>query len=77
MNRFCCTPEHNIVNQLDLNKESLFWLFSPNPPCGIWSSWARDQILATVVTYTAAAAMQDPLTHSAVPGMEPACVLVL
>ena len=33
------------------------------------SSWARDQIQATAVTYTAAVAMPDPLTHSARPGI--------
>ena len=36
------------------------------------SSWARDLIQATVVTYTAAAATLDPLTRCAWPGMEPA-----
>ena len=37
-----------------------FW-----PPLGIWSSQAKDEIRATVATYTTAAAMPDPLTHSA------------
>ena len=32
----------------------LFW-----QPRGIWSSWARDQIPATVAAYTAAVAMPD------------------
>ena len=32
---------------------------------------ARDQIRAAVVTDTAAAAMLDPLTHWAKPGIEP------
>ena len=32
---------------------------------GIWSSWAKDQIGAAVVTYAEAAAMPDPLTHCA------------
>ena len=36
-----------------------FW-----PPCGIWSSWTKDQIHTTVVTYAAAAAMLS-LTHCA------------
>ena len=44
----------------------LFW-----PPCGIWNSQARDQIQHTVVTYATAAAMPDPLTHCARPGIEP------
>ena len=34
---------------------SLFWL-----PCGIWSSWARDHIGATVASYTTAVATPDP-----------------
>ena len=33
----------------------LFW-----PPHSIWSSWARDHIWATVVTYASAMAMPDP-----------------
>lgn len=37
-----------------------FWL-----PCGIWSPQARDPILAVVVTYTAGAAMPDPLLPQA------------
>ena len=36
-----------------------FW-----PPCGIRSSWTRDQIGATVATYTTARSTLDPLTHS-------------
>ena len=39
----------------------LFW-----PPRGMWSSWARDQILAAVAVYTIAL---DTLTHCA--GIEP------
>ena len=42
-----------------------FWL----PSC-IWSSWARDQIQATVLTYTTAAATLD-LSPTAGPGIEP------
>ena len=38
----------------------LFW-----PPSGIWSSLTRDQIQAVLVTWVAAAAMPDPLTHCA------------
>ena len=38
----------------------LFW-----PPWGMWSSPARDQIWATFVTYAAASATPDPLTHCA------------
>ena len=34
-------------------------------PHSVWSSWARDQIQTTVVTYTTATAMTDPLTHCA------------
>ena len=41
-------------------------------PHSIWSSWARDQIWGTVVTYLAAAAVLDPLTHCAGPGIKPA-----
>ena len=41
-----------------------FW-----PPRGIWSSQARDQNRASVATY---AATRDPLTHCALPGIEPA-----
>ena len=40
-------------------------------PRGIWSSWARDQIQAAVATYATAAAVLDPLTHCAKPGLEP------
>jgi len=36
-----------------------------------WSFWARDWIWATAVTYTAAVAMLDPLTHFARLGIEP------
>ena len=36
------------------------------------SSQARDQIPAAAVTFAAAVAPQDPLTHSAGPGIEPA-----
>ena len=43
-----------------------FW-----PPHGIWSSWARNQIQATVATYATAAAALDSLTHRARPGVEP------
>ena len=42
-----------------------FW-----PPHGTWSSSARDQTQAEVVTYTAAVATLEPLTHCAGPGME-------
>ena len=43
-----------------------FWL-----PRGIWSSWARDRILAADVTYAAAVAAPDPLTHCSRLGMKP------
>ena len=33
--------------------------------------WARDQILAAVVTYTAAVAVPDPLTHCVGPEIKP------
>ena len=36
------------------------------------SSHSREHIQARVATYTAAAAMLDPLTHCAGPGIEPA-----
>lgn len=42
------------------------------PPCGMWSSQARYQVWAAVATYTAAAAMLDPLTCCAGLGIEPA-----
>ena len=45
----------------------LFW-----PPQGTWSSWARSQILVTVVTNTTAAATLGPLTHCTGPRIEPA-----
>ena len=38
----------------------LFVYFHFWPPSGIWSSWARDRIQATVATYAAAVAMPDP-----------------
>ena len=44
-----------------------FFLATPH----IWSYWARDQIRATVVTYTAAVATPNPLTPCAGPGIEP------
>ena len=37
----------------------------------MWSSQARDQIQAAVVTYAAALATLDPLTHCAGLGIEP------
>ena len=49
------------------------WFFSPFfwLPCGIWNSWARDQTLATVVTFAAPSAAPDPLIHCAWQGIEP------
>ena len=44
----------------------LFW-----QPHGMWSSWARDQIWASVVTYAAALATRDSLTHGSGPRIEP------
>ena len=38
---------------------------------GIWSSQARDQILVAVATHATAAAILDPLTHCAGPGLGP------
>ena len=59
--------------------QGVFLLISPThtffsflAPCGIWSSWARDQIQATVVTYVIPAAVLDPLTHWAGPEITPA-----
>ena len=41
---------------------------------GIWNSQARDQIQATVVTYTAAVTTLHPLTHCAcVPVLQRSC----
>ena len=45
----------------------LFW-----PPRSTWSSWARDQIPATVLIFIIAAASPNPLTRCAEPGSEPA-----
>ena len=45
----------------------LFFFFLFWPLHGIWSFQARDQIRATVATYTTAVATQDPLTHCAGP----------
>ena len=44
-------------------------------PLGIWSSWARDQIQAAVVTYTAAVATLDPLIDHARLGIKPASLM--
>ena len=49
------------------HKAFFFWL-----PHGIWSPQARDQMGATVLTYTTAAAMPDCLTHCEAPGIETA-----
>ena len=43
-----------------------FWL-----PHGIWSSQTRDHVQATVVTYTTAGTVLDPLIPCAGPGIEP------
>ena len=50
----------------------LFCLFLFWPPHSIWSSWARNQIRAAVVTYAAAAAVPNLFTHCAGPGIKPA-----
>ena len=50
----------DLYNFFPLNNFFFFW-----PLCGIWSSQARDQIKATVLTYASAVAMLDPLTHCA------------
>ena len=55
----------------DASKSSLFW-----PPHSTWSSQARDQIRATVVTHTMAAVMPDPLTHCAGRGIEPVSLVL-
>ena len=44
----------------------LLWL-----PHSIWSSWARDQIWAAIVTCDTAAAMLDPLIYCARLGIKP------
>ena len=49
----------------------LFTYLTHRPPQGTWSSRARDQIRAAVVTYAAAVTMPDPLNHCARPGIEP------
>ena len=63
------------------NVGHLNWCYQPQSVClfvclffrpgSIGSSWATDQIHAAVVTYTAAVATLDPLTHWARPGIEP------
>ena len=45
-------------------------IFFFSPPCSTWSSRARDQILATVVTYATAAAMPNSLIHCASSGIK-------
>ena len=52
----------------------IFFFFFFWPPCSIWSSQARDQIWATVVTR--AAVTPDPLTLCPQPGIR-TCILVL
>ena len=47
----------------------LFFFFLSWLPHNIWSSQGRDQILSAIVIYTAAAATQDPLIHSASQGL--------
>ena len=55
----------------------LFYFFLFRPPHGIWSSWARDQIQATVVTYTAAIAMPDIYPTMWCQARDQICILVL
>ena len=58
------TCEKSCLNlKTQLLHPKLFFFFWP--PHGTWSSWARDQIQATVATYTTAMATADPLTHCA------------
>ena len=52
------------------NRHFYFILFVWLPHC-TWSSWARGQIWAVILTYTTAAAMPDPLTHCAGLGSKP------
>ena len=49
-----------------------FFLFLFWPPHRMWSSRVRNRIQASAATYTAAAPMQEFLTHCAGPGIEPA-----
>ena len=49
-----------IYNVVLISFQKDFW-----PPQGIWSSWARDQILSIGETYAAASVMLNPLTHCA------------
>ena len=56
-----------IYTFFSIGKALLLWL-----PCGIWSSWAKDQTQAAVSIYTTAAAMPDPLIHCAGLEIEPA-----
>lgn len=69
---FICNRKISAYNLMDAYIPKLiffliFWL-----PLGIGSSWARDRIRATVVTYTEALAMPDPLSHCAGLGIESA-----
>ena len=58
--------------------KSIFFFFHFWLPHGIWSSWARDQIWATVTTYATALATIDPLTHYAKQGLNlPTSALLL
>ena len=45
--------------------------FSFLPPCGIWSSWGREQIWATVESCAAAVVIEDPLTYCVGLGIRP------
>ena len=53
-------------------KDFLFLFNFMAAPVAYGSSQARDQILATAVTYAATVATPDPLTYCAGSGIEPA-----
>lgn len=67
------------TKQLGEEMNHFFFFCTPTPPlppapCSlpcIWSSGARNQIWAAVLTYTAAIAMMDPSIHCAGQVMEP------
>ena len=66
------TPNHNFFDWISMvticDVHCIFFLFWP--PWGIWSSWIRSELqLQPTAT---AAAMPDPLTHCARPGIKSA-----
>ena len=51
--KVCKSLRHSFWGHLQpLGSCPSFFLFHFQPPCGIWSSWAGDQIWAAAVTYS-------------------------